>query len=90
MYAIRSYYADFNIKFASNEMTIVYHEGSRHSEEINAENWHEVLLKDDVAFGRSDPNADPCGYRAVLTSKLAEIYYKQEGLADKLLRNNFV
>jgi len=65
-------YADWNIKFASNEMTIVFNENSRYSTEINANNWCEILLKEDVAFGRSDPNSDPCGYRAVLTSKLAE------------------
>lgn len=78
-------FASWNIKFASNEMTIVFHEGSKYADEINAENWYEILMKDDVAFGRSDPNADPCGYRAVLTSKLAELYYAQEGLADELL-----
>ena len=76
-------YAKWNIKFASNEMTIVYHKGSNYSEEINANNWYEILLKDDVAFGRSDPNSDPCGYRAVLTCKLAEQYYGITGLADK-------
>lgn len=81
-------YADWNIKFASNEMTIVYHDGSKFSDVINESNWHEILAKDEVAFGRSDPNADPCGYRAVLTSKLAEKYYAKEGLADQLLNKN--
>jgi len=78
-------YADWNIKFASNEMAIVFNEKSRHHEEINKDNWYNILLKKDVAFGRSNPNADPCGYRAVLVSKLAETYYKQAGLAKKLL-----
>ncbi len=78
-------YADWNIKFVSNEMTIVYHDGSKYSDVINNNNWHEILLKSDVAFGRSDPNSDPCGYRAVLTSKLAETYYNIDGLAEKLL-----
>ncbi|RLD63186.1 MAG: tungstate ABC transporter substrate-binding protein WtpA [Bacteroidetes bacterium] len=78
-------YADWNIKFASNEMAIVYNEKSHYANEINKDNWYKILLKKDVAFGRSDPNSDPCGYRAVLTSKLAEKYYKQNGLAKKLL-----
>jgi len=78
-------YADWNIKFAGNEMAIVYDEGSRYAQEINASNWHEILLRDDVAFGRADPNSDPCGYRAVLTAKLAEKYYEKPGLAAKLL-----
>jgi molybdate/tungstate transport system substrate-binding protein len=49
------------------------------------DNWFDILLKDDVAYGRSDPNADPCGYRAVLTVKLAEKYYNKTDLAKELL-----
>jgi len=81
-------YADWNIKFAGNEMTIVYGEGSKHADEITASNWYEILLRDDVAFGRADPNSDPCGYRSVLTMKLAEDFYKQPGLADRLLKKD--
>jgi len=81
-------FADWNIKFASNEMTIVYHDASRHANEINIDNWYEILLKNDVAFGRSDPNSDPCGYRAVLTCKLAEKFYNKKGLAKKILTKN--
>jgi molybdate/tungstate transport system substrate-binding protein len=66
-------------------MCIVYHEASRYSEEINQDNWYEILMKDDVVYGRSDPNADPCGYRAVLGSQLAEKHYKQEDFSAKLL-----
>ncbi|MFH1732702.1 MAG: tungstate ABC transporter substrate-binding protein WtpA [Planctomycetota bacterium] len=78
-------HADWNIKFASNEMSIVFHDKSRRSGEITTSNWYELLLREDVSFGRSDPNADPCGYRAALTIKLAEKYYAKEGLARKLL-----
>lgn len=78
-------FASWNIKFASNEMAIVYHEGSKYSKEINAENWHEILLKDDVNYGRADPNSDPCGYRALLTSQLSEQYYHIDGFTDKII-----
>ncbi len=81
-------HTDWNIRFASNEMTIVYHDASKYSAEINAQNWHEILMKDDVIFGRSDPNADPCGYRAILTSQLAEQYYKADGFASKMIEKN--
>jgi len=81
-------FADWNIKFAKNEMCIVYHENSRMSKNINKDNWYDILLDEKVAFGRADPNADPCGYRAVLTSKLAEKYYKLPNLAEKLLNKN--
>ena len=73
----------WNIRFASNEMTIVYHETSKYADEINQKNWYEILMQDDVIFGRSDPESDPCGYRAVLTSKLAENHYKLDGFATK-------
>lgn len=78
-------YSSWNIKFASNEMAIVYHESSRYANEINAENWPEILMKEDVIYGRSDPNSDPCGYRTLLTSQLAEKYYHLDGFTDKLI-----
>ena len=78
-------HAAWNIKFAANEMTIVYHESSRMADRIGADNWHEVLLMENISFGRSDPNSDPCGYRTVLTAKLAEIHYGIDGLAERLL-----
>ena len=85
-------HASWNIKFASNEMAIVYTEDSKRHGEIDARNWHEVLLDPGVAFGRSDPDADPCGYRAVLTMKLAEKHYGESGLAARLLEkdNRFI
>jgi molybdate/tungstate transport system substrate-binding protein len=81
-------YATWNIQFASNEMAIVYHEDSRYSEIINEHNCFDVLLKEDVVFGRSDPNSDPCGYRAVLSIKLAENLYQIENLTRNLLQKN--
>jgi len=78
-------YADWSIKFATNEMTIAFRDESRRSEEINADNWHDILLKEDVRFGRSDPDSDPCGYRAVITMKLAEQHYGRPDLAELLL-----
>jgi molybdate/tungstate transport system substrate-binding protein len=77
-------YTNWNIKFASNEMCIVYHHESKYANEINSQNWPEILLRDDVFFGRSDPNSDPCGYRAILTTQLAEKYYNLPGLTKKI------
>ncbi len=78
-------YAEWNIKFAANEIVIAFREDSHAAGQINKDNWHEILLGKDITFGRSDPNADPCGYRAVLTTTLAEKFYKRPGLADKML-----
>jgi len=81
-------YAQWNIQFATNEMAIVYHGASKYSEEINRDNWYEILLREDVIFGRSDLNSDPCGYRAILTTQLAEEYYNSPGLTKKITAKN--
>ncbi|MBT4265282.1 MAG: tungstate ABC transporter substrate-binding protein WtpA [Deltaproteobacteria bacterium] len=81
-------HASWNIKFASNEMALVFHHGSRESKNINSKNWYHILMKSNVAFGRANPNADPCGYRAVLTMKLAEKYYGKKGLAEKMMKKD--
>ena len=80
--------ATWNIPFAANEMALVYHEGSRRSAELTVKNWVEILQDDRVMFGRSDPNADPCGYRAVLTLKLAALFYADESIAETLLQKD--
>ena len=78
-------HAQWNIRFAANEMVIAYTEQSRRSDVIDSDNWRRILLEKNVAYGRSDPNADPCGYRTVLTSKLAAIHYGDPGLTARLL-----
>lgn len=81
-------YADWNIKFAGNEMAIVYHEKSRYSHQITQENWFEVLMNKDVVFGRSNPDFDPCGYRAALVIDLAENFYKLPGMTKRMLEKD--
>jgi molybdate/tungstate transport system substrate-binding protein len=78
-------FASWNFVFASNEMIIAYTDKSRYAADINSDNWQEILLKDDVYIGRSEPNADPCGYRSVFVFELAEKYLKSDNLAEKLL-----
>lgn len=82
---LRPDFAQYSIRFATNEMAIAYTEHSAFADEINADNWCEVLLREGVNIGRADPNRDPCGYRCVMTCQLAELHYKQPGLADALL-----
>ncbi len=81
-------HAEWNIKFASNEMAIVYTGKSKRNNEINADNWYKIMLDKNVQIGRADPNADPCGYRAVLVAMLAEKYYKQHDLANGLIKKD--
>lgn len=78
-------YADWNLAFALNEMAIVYAPKAKFADSMNTHNWYKLLERPDVRFGRSDPNADPCGYRAVQCMQLSERFYKKPGLEKKLL-----
>jgi molybdate/tungstate transport system substrate-binding protein len=77
-------YADWYASFASNEMVIAFTDQSRFAKEINDKNWYDILLKKDARWGYANPNADPEGYNTVLMWKLAELYYKQPGLARRI------
>jgi len=68
-------YANWTVLFARNEIVIVYTNKSRYSNEINSSNWYKILEKPDVRIGFSNPNDDPCGYRAQMVMKLASLYY---------------
>jgi molybdate/tungstate transport system substrate-binding protein len=47
--------------------------------------WWQILQQSDVRFGRTDPLTDPQGRNIIFTMQLAEAYYKQPGLAAKIL-----
>jgi molybdate/tungstate transport system substrate-binding protein len=81
-------YSQWSIRFATNEIVIAYGDKSKYSSEINSDNWTDILLRDDVIYSRSDPDADPCGYRAIFTIMLAEKLYRKEGLTAKMLLKN--
>lgn len=81
-------YTDFYVLFATNEIVIAFTEHSKYAEEMKAhpERWYEILAREDVSFGFSDPNQDPCGYRSVMVMKLADYYYDKpifETLVEK-------
>ncbi len=80
-------FVDFYIAFATNEVVLAYTNNSRYANEINSSNWFDVLAKDDVRFGFSDPNRDPCGYRTLMVLKLADYEYGEE-VFKKLIENN--
>ncbi|WP_367359506.1 tungstate ABC transporter substrate-binding protein WtpA [Syntrophus sp. (in: bacteria)] len=80
-------FADWNIRFATNQLVLCYTEKSRYADQVNARNWYEILQRKGVVWGHSDPNLDPCGYRALMVLQLAEKYYRKPGLYDRLLAN---
>jgi len=77
-------YADWYIIFASNQMCLAYTDQSQFADEIDGDNWYEILQREGVAYGRSDPDQDPCGYRTLMVWQLAEDHYNQSGLYDNL------
>jgi molybdate/tungstate transport system substrate-binding protein len=77
-------YTSWYLPFAGNEIVIAYTDKSNFGENISLKNWHEILLKDDVRYGRADPNADPCGYRTLMVMQLAGSYYGNKDLTEKL------
>ena len=77
-------YADWYIIFASNQMVLCFTDKSKYAKEINADNWYQVLQRDGVTYGRSDPDLDPCGYRTLMVWQLADKHYNTPGVFDKL------
>ena len=81
-------YADWYIEFAKNEIVLAYTDKSRYADEINSDNWYEILRRPDVKFGFSNPNDDPCGYRSQMVIQLAELYYNDPAIYDDLIEKN--
>ena len=70
--------------FGRNRIVLAYTDKSRGAGEISAANWRQVIQRPGVEVGRADPNTDPSGYRTLLTFQLAERFYKEPGLANRL------
>ncbi|WP_050048219.1 extracellular solute-binding protein [Halanaeroarchaeum sulfurireducens] len=73
-------YGDWYTIFTTNAMSIQYREDSPGAEEITADNWWEILGRDEVTIGHSDPAVDPGGYRAVMMLKLGKTAFDGERL----------
>lgn len=78
-------YADFNVIFSNNSMVLAYTDNSKYSEEINKDNWYDIIFNKGVIFGYSNPDLDPCGYRTLMTMQLAEKYYNLNGLFNRFI-----
>jgi len=64
--------------FASNALVIAYNPGTpggRRLAAAGADRWFEPLLDGSVRLGRTDPDEDPLGYRALFMLELASRYY---------------
>ncbi|NUP69719.1 MAG: extracellular solute-binding protein [Gemmatimonadaceae bacterium] len=72
--------------FGRNRIVLAYTARSRFASEIDATNWWQILSRPGVQVGRSDPNADPSGYRTVLVWQLSARHYGVRDLEARMLR----
>jgi len=64
--------------FASNAVVLAYDpdsEGGRRVAAAGPDQWYEPLVEGEVSLGRTDPDQDPLGYRALFALELAARYY---------------
>ncbi len=80
-------HAAWYVGIARNAITFVYTDKSKYANEINADDWYKVLARQGVEIGRANPDTDPAGYQTVQMLDLAEKYYKEPGLEQKILAN---
>ena len=78
------------VPVASTQMVITYSPKSRFLPELEAaaqgkKPWYEVLQTPGLRFGRTDAAIDPQGQNIIFTMLLAQNYYAQPGLADRIL-----
>ncbi len=84
-------FANWYIVFAGNEVVVLYTNKSKYASEINESNWYKVITRPGVIVGVSDKDRDPSGYRAVLVTKLASMYYYHDNhtLYDALYKDKY-
>jgi molybdate/tungstate transport system substrate-binding protein len=78
------------VPVASTQMVIAYSPKSKFVTDLEAaargkKNWYEVLQTSGLRFGRTDPATDPQGQNIIFAMLLSQSFYKQPGLADKIL-----
>ncbi len=78
------------MSFAATQMVIGYSPRSTFASQLQAAAsgatpWYTVLETPGLRLGRTDPALDPKGVNTLLTMQLAETYYHQPGLAQKVL-----
>lgn len=77
-------HATWFVRFGTNALVLAYGPRARFADEITTENWWHVLQRPGVQVGRSDLRVDPSGYRADMAMQLAERFYKEPGLTERL------
>lgn len=82
--------ADWHINFGATSIVIGYSPQSHFAAQLQAAAngttpWYQVLQSSGMRIGRTDPKLDPKGIFTLYTMQLAQIYYKQADLSQKIL-----
>jgi molybdate/tungstate transport system substrate-binding protein len=78
-------YATWYVRFATNRVGVAYTSQSKYADEITSANWYDILSRPDIKLGFSDPRIDSCGYRALMLCQLAEGYYNDDAILEKVM-----
>jgi molybdate/tungstate transport system substrate-binding protein len=82
-------FADWTIQFATNKMVLAYTKDSQFAGEINLDNWQQILARENVNKGFSDPRFDACGYRALMVLQLDEYLTGKQTVFENILMGKF-
>lgn len=82
-------YTDWYLSFASNHLALAYKPGSKYADEINQDNWYDILSRPDVKVGLSDPRFDAVGYRQLMTFAMAQNEYGKESIFNDFIDDQF-
>ena len=82
-------YADYTMEIARNRLVLAYTSQSLYGEMIGLDNWYEILSRKDVKFGLSDPRFDAAGYRSLMVVQLAERFYQDPTIFEKVFLGRF-
>jgi molybdate/tungstate transport system substrate-binding protein len=90
MGAANGNYVSWYMTMARTELVIGYNPNSRFAADFQAaangsKPWYQVLEEPGVRLGRTDPELDPKGVSTILMFDLAQQYYNQPGLEQKVL-----
>lgn len=73
------------VSFAESPLVIGCSPRSRFAADFKSRPWYQVLAEPGIRIGRTDPKLDPKGTLTVKLLKSAEAFYRQPGLARRVL-----
>jgi molybdate/tungstate transport system substrate-binding protein len=81
---------DWLLKFGSAEIVIAYSPSSPHFGDLEQARmgeipWYDVVSQYGFKFGRTDPELDPKGYYGIITAELANSYYNDSSIKNRII-----